>query len=110
MSADYTLKIYQGATLAETFTLYDNGVARDLTGYSARAKVRLGVYTEGAALLTLTCTVTPLAGEIEVTATAAETAVLDFHRGVWDLEIYTVAGAVERIAGGVCELHREVTK
>lgn len=109
------LKIIQGATLFEAFTWKDaNGVAKDLTGYSARAMARTDYdaanpfmdLTSGAGTIVLGGT----AGTIQLKMTAAATAAITATSGYWDLELVAPDGTVTRLLQGSVTVCKEVTR
>lgn len=110
----YNLTIEQGVTLSRLMTWRDsNNALVNLTGYTARAKVKAS-YASSTALLTLTTenggiSLGGVAGTITLSATAATTASLDFFKGVWDLELISSGGLVTRLLQGTCTLSKEAT-
>lgn len=107
----YNFELNQGETFDTTFTvLYADRRPFDLTGYLVRGQVRQA-YTDSAPLVTFTCEVAdPAAGRIRMSLTAAETAALDFTKGVYDIEVESEAGVVTRVVQGVVTLSKEVTR
>lgn len=103
------LNIEQGATLRISFFLQnDDGTAIDLTGYTARMKIR--TYYGGPIVLTATVTIpNPTGGEVLVYASPVDTAALTFTSGYWDLEIEDMSGEVYRPVGGPCYLDQEAS-
>lgn len=111
----YTLNIYKGMDLDLTFTYRDTaGALVNLTGYTARMKVRA---SDGSFPVSLTdggaangITLGAGAGTIRVQRTAAQTAAYSFSRGVYDLELeVTATGIVTRLLEGDVIAHAEVT-
>lgn len=85
----------------------------NLTGYTARMQIRQpdaagaivqSLTTENGGL-TLTAN-----GEIKRLITAADTTLLAFECGVYDLEIVSAAGVVTPVVSGAVELQDEVTR
>lgn len=111
----YDIAIYQGSTYSQQFTWKDqNGAAINLTGYSARMKVRPGV-DSATVLLDLTTanakiTLGGVAGTITVNLTDVETAALAAMLGVYDLELISGGGVVTRLLQGNLIVSNEVTR
>lgn len=110
----YDLTIEQGATLARTITWTDsNGDAVDLTGYTAEAQGRASYEaTVYAWRITSSSGITlgGIAGTIALLMTAATTAALSPHRGVWDLELTAPDGTVTRLLEGAYTVRAEATR
>ena len=110
----YDITIIQGATLSLQLTYQDaDGVAINLTGYTARLQARTAVDTS-AAFLDLTTenggiTLGGSAGTITISRTAAQTAAMTEQSGVYDLELIT-GSTVSRILAGNIIVSREVTR
>ncbi len=108
----WNITIEQGATWETTLTLTD----RDLTGCSARMQIRETIPSPSA-LLSLTSeppagiTITPgPPGIITVAISATQTAAMDWKHGVYDLELVTASGTVERLLKGDVTVDFEVTR
>lgn len=113
----YNFTIEQGAQFDRLLT-WQTGtplVAVDLTGFSARVKLKDG---RGQQLLSLTTVPTSngdvitlggTAGTIEIVISDETTTALDFDEATYDLELVSPAGAVVRLLEGVVDLSREVT-
>lgn len=106
--------IYKGATFDDVLTWKDeNGVAIDLTGYTARAQVRAAI-GDAAPVLDMTTTNGKIllggaAGTITFNVAATETELMAWTRGVWDLEL--VSGlVVTRLLRGTAKTVDEVTR
>jgi hypothetical protein len=111
----YNLTIEQGDTLSLTFTYYDgsNNLV-DLTSYTARSQGRLE-YSSSSSVFDLTTenggiTLGGVNGTITLSMTAAATAALSIAKGVWDLELISGAGVVDKLLRGRFEIQPEVTK
>jgi hypothetical protein len=111
-----TLTIYQGSTFRRVVRLADDaGGAIDLTGATARMHVRAAI-TDTATLLELTeangraLVTDAVGGEITLLVSAADTALLTFTTGVYDLEIEYSDGTVDRVLYGKVTLSKEVTR
>jgi hypothetical protein len=110
----YDLLIEQGATYSQVITYKDNGVAVNLTGYTARMQVR-ATLESASTLVELTTENSRIAlggtaGTITLTIAAADTAALTSGRGVYDLELVSGAGIVTRLLQGVATISRNVTR
>jgi hypothetical protein len=110
----YDLLIEQGATYSQSITYKDNGVAVNLTGYTARMQVR-ATLEAASALIELTTANRRIAlggtaGTITLTISATDTAALTSGRGVYDLELVSGSGIVTRLLQGVCTISRNVTR
>jgi hypothetical protein len=112
----YNITIEQGATFTLPITISDDGVLRDLTGYTARMKIKetvddiavlLSLTTENGRITIAADQVTDK-GELSLLVTAADTAALDFTSGVYDLEIIS-GSTVTRVLEGKVKLSLEVT-
>ncbi len=114
--ANIPLTIYQGATLRQSYQLLDaNRDPINLTGFSVRAQGRLD-FTSASTLFDLSTTngkitvPTPSNGTLILNMTAADTAALAFDVGVYDIEIVSPGGTVDRVVKGKLTLDKEVTK
>lgn len=110
----YDIVCEQGATFRRTFTWTDeNEQPIDLTGCSARMQVR-PTHSSTTTWLNLSSptaiTLTPLAGQITVVITAAQSAALPVKRGVYDLEVVLSNGDVQRLLQGSFTVSPEVTR
>ncbi len=117
-AAKLDLLIEQGATWTHTLIINQgSGEAAppaNLTGYTARMQIRAEVES-ASALIDLTIAngrivITPAEGKIALTISAADTAALDFDVGVYDLELVSPTGHVDRVVQGKVTLSREVTR
>ena len=107
----YNIIIDQGSDWAEEFTVKDNGVARDLTGYSARAQMR-AKSSSTSIVGTFVCTLPDAAnGVVKMALGNAASSAIAPGTYDYDLEIYTVGDAsVTRLLGGKVTLTPETTK
>jgi hypothetical protein len=110
----YDILIEQGATYSQLITYKDNGVAVNLTGYTARMQVR-ATLEAASALIELTTAngriaLGGTAGTITLTISATDTAALTSGRGVYDLELVSGSGIVTRLLQGVATISRNVTR
>ncbi len=110
-AATYNLTIDQGSDFAVEFTLSEDGSAKDLTGYSARAQIRK-LKADNTVSASFNCTIpTPTNGVIKMEMANAVTKELDADRYFYDLEIYTASDAiVTRIMQGMVVVTQEVTR
>lgn len=108
----WDIAIEQGATWTTSLTLTD----RDLTGCTARMQIRETV-SSPSTLLSLTSD--PVAGiaieagppgVITITITATQTAAMAWKHGVYDLELVSAGGTVERLLKGDVTVDFEVTR
>lgn len=112
-AGSYDITCEQGATFSRTLTIKDaNGVARNLSGYTARMQVRRTV-SSTSTLAELTTENGGLtvnsSGVIVMSMNATTTAALT-DEGVYDLEIEASDGTVERVIEGNFYLDLEVTR
>lgn len=113
----HNIAIDQGATFQKLFRWRDgDGALVDLTGYLARMQVRNSfdsttplVDVDSAAKGGVQLQVGGL-GEIAVTLTAAQTALLPRVAGVYDLELVSPTGTVTRLVQGRARIKPEVTR
>jgi hypothetical protein len=110
----YDILIEQGATFSQLVTYKDNGVAVNLTGYTARMQVR-ATLESASTLVELTTANSRIAlggtaGTITLTISATDTAALTSGRGVYDLELVSGSGIVTRLLQGVATISRNVTR
>ena len=110
-AARYNLVIDQGSDFAINFTVKDNGSAKDLTGYSARAQMRTSKNATTVAA-TFTCTIPdPSSGTVVMTLPNATSSAMAAGTYVYDLEIFTSGDAtVTRLIQGSVDLTQEVTR
>ena len=107
----YNIIIDQGSDFSVLFTITEDGSAKNLTGFSARAQMRT---TKGAASVsaTFTCVVTSASeGKLTMSLPAATSSALTAGRYFYDLEIFTSGdAAVTRLMQGEVDLTQEVTR
>lgn len=110
------IEIYQGAKWTISLVLSTDGVAKSLTGYSAKMEIRPSEYSNEV-LQTLSSpdggiVITAATGTIQLTLTKSETAALDFKRAKYDLFIRDGADATADVCliSGDVLLHKRVTK
>jgi hypothetical protein len=110
----YNITIEQGATFRLSITWKADGVAVDITGYTARMQVRHR-YSSTDTLLSLTSAAGDIvlggsAGTIVVTASATATAAITERAAFYDLELVSGSGVVTRLLQGAVSITPEVTK
>jgi hypothetical protein len=114
-AATYHFKIEQGSTFRVDITYKDeNGDPVDLNGYSARMQLRRRIddvdpvleLTTGNGRLVLGGDT----GNVEINVNASDTEGLDAVEGVYDLELISGAGIVDKLLRGTFEIIREVTR
>jgi len=119
MLVEYDLNLIQGSTFAALLTATnENGTAIDLGTYNIRGSVKLK-YSDSTSLVELTLArveddpnATPLTytgGKINVSLTAAQTALLPITQAVYDIEMWNGAGYVAKLLDGRVNVHPEVT-
>ena len=111
-AANHDLVIDQGSTFVIDLTIKEEGVLKNLTGFSARAQMR-STKSASAVAASFTCTVvSPAANgvvkmELPATTSPAMTAGAYFY----DLEIHTANDAiVKRLIEGTVTINQEVTR
>ena len=111
----YNFTIDQG-TQFTTQIIWANsaGVPIDLTGYTAAMQLREQAASPNPSALNLTSsnggiTITPLAGELDILMTTAQTGALDARFYVYDLEL-ALNGVVTRIIQGQTTVSAQVTQ
>lgn len=110
--AVYNFTIIQGADFSR-----DLSIDRDLTGYTVRAQGRetwastSTVFSSSTTASHLTiASATATQTVIEWRIPAATTAGISTLEGVWDMEIVSTGGAIDRILKGAFYVDREVTR
>lgn len=112
----YDIEMYQGSKWTLSLVLTTNGIAKSLTGFTAKMEIRPNEYSNEV-LETLSTTggeivITAATGTIQCTLTKTETAALDFKRAKYDLFIRDAADATADVCliSGDVLLHRRVTQ
>ena len=110
-AARYDLVIDQGASFSIDITVKENGVIKNLTGYSARAQMRT-TKTASSVAASFTCTIpTPTNGQVKMELSPSTTSAMTAGSFFYDLEIFTASDAiVKRLIEGVVTLSQEVTR
>ena len=110
-AANHNLTIDQGSDFVIDLVIKDEGVIKNLTGYSARAQMRA---TKSASTIaaTFTCTVTDANnGEVKIELPNATTSAISPGKYYYDLELYTASDViVSRLMQGTVILTPEVTR
>ena len=105
--AGTNLNAYSGETLTISFSCKDEaGAAFNLTGYSARAKVRTTIASDSVALDLDPAIPTPANGIIAVSKTDEQTSAVPPGVYQWDLVLDTPTGGVIYIAGGTIKFRQ----
>ena len=114
--AKYNFFVYRGATFSEQIEWKDeNGVAIDLTGFTARMHMR-DTLEATTPFLTLTTenggiALGGAAGTVDLLASAAATSAISATSGVYDLELVAGDGVtVTRLLEGLVTISPEVTR
>lgn len=110
----YNLTVEQGATFISQLTLRDaaTGIARDLTGWSGRAMIRL-TYGDPTPYAVFEVITDGVSGNLTLNLTSLQTKDFDFESALYDVELVqdgTSPEYVERILQGNVYLSKEVTK
>jgi hypothetical protein len=115
LAGELNLTIEQGATFLLTLIYQDDtGAPANLTGYTARMKLRKNSHSGQVAIELTTengrISINGVAGQINLTISATETAALSDHEiGVYDLELVN-GEIVERLVEGSYTISPEVTR
>jgi hypothetical protein len=114
--AKHNFFVYRGATFSEQIEWKDeNGVAIDLTGFTARMHMR-DTLEATTPFLTLTTenggiALGGAAGTVDLLASAAATSAISATSGVYDLELVAGDGVtVTRLLEGLVTISPEVTR
>jgi hypothetical protein len=109
--ADFVeLTIEKGATFSSLITVKDDqGLAQDLTGYTARSQMRKSYYASSKHDFTVSIT-SPVSGALTMSMSAANTANISPGRYVYDVEIENINGDVTRIFEGIVTVLPNVTR
>ena len=112
MAKKFNLTIEQGTTFKLKVVCRDiNRNEVSLEGYTARAQVRSNYADfEPNTYAVFTCEIDALTGTINLTLGESQTQLLNFDKGVWDLELVSSENEVDRLLEGVVRISREVTR
>lgn len=110
MATVYNLAIDQGSDFTTTIQVNDDsGADRDLSGYLVRGQLRRSYGSTSNVQFSSNISGID-SGEITIALSSATTANLKYGRYVYDIELYTGTGNVERILEGIVTVYPEVTK
>ena len=116
MAGTYNITVEQGATFERTITVADDGVARDISGYTIRMQVRKR-RSDTDTFLDIDTTSGEIAitdaanGIFTITLSATTTAALAEVSGYrYDLELEDGSGVVTRLLEGSFRVSAEVTR
>lgn len=106
------LTVIQGSTFTGYFTTYNNGNTLNLSGYTARGKVKYK-YSDTGSLLDLHVHVDSgnlNQGKVDMAIEAADSANLPIGRLLYDVEVYNTENSyVKRVSSGHINVVPEVT-
>ncbi|MAM17520.1 MAG: hypothetical protein CME35_00955 [Gramella sp.] len=107
------LLLDQGSTFSTTITGYDvDGNLLNLTGYSARAKIKAN-YSTGTSLVDFTTSIQSgaayVSGLVDLSLTSTQTAALAANDWRYDVEVYSGTN-VTRIQQGLIRVNPEITR
>lgn len=108
----YPITASQGSTYVLSFTISTDGTPWDLSDYSARMMVKSSPLSTTPILSASTDNgkiVLTSSGEVTVTFSATEMSAATPGRQVYDLELESAGGIVDRILEGVFSITPEVT-
>ena len=112
MAAYAELYLDQGTTFNNTINLTDDvtNAYINISGYVVRSQMRRSYFSANASA-NITCTISDAAnGEITMSMTAANTALLKAGRYLYDLEVVDIVGNTSRILEGIITVTPEVTR
>ena len=112
MATISNIYIDAGADYTTTVTVSDSsGSALDLTGYTAAAQIRK-TYESSSATVSFTVAFASdrTTGQIDISLTGAQTAVIDSGRYVYDVLITSGASAKTRVVEGIVTINPRVTQ
>jgi hypothetical protein len=108
MATVANIVIDQGTTFSTSINLSnDDGSAKDLSDYTARAQLRKSYYTN--TYTSFTTSKVNLTGELTISLTAEQTSSLKAGRYVYDVEIESSAETL-RVLEGIITVTPEVTR
>jgi len=110
------LLLDQGSTFSTTITGYDvDGNLLNLTGYSARAKIKAN-YSTGTSLVDFTASIQSgtngdgyVSGKIDLSLTSTQTAALVTNDWRYDIEVFSGTDVI-RVQQGLARINPEITK
>jgi hypothetical protein len=105
----YNIKIDQGSDFSLQLTVQEDGTAKNLAGFSARAQLRPTI-DSSTLTATFTCTITDSAnGILTMTLPYTTTENVGVGQYYYDLELYT-ASTSQRLIQGAATVSGEVTR
>tara|TARA_Y100000310_G_C20629232_1_gene787651 strand:- start:519 stop:860 length:342 start_codon:yes stop_codon:yes gene_type:complete len=113
MAAIANLIVDQGATFTSTITVYNtDDTLFNLTGYTGASQIRKSYSSSSAsATFTVAFATDRTLGQLTVSLTAAQTALLDEGRYVYDVEVTkTSDSTVTRVIQGIVTVSPNATK
>ena len=110
-AATYDLVIDQGSDFSIDLTVTEDGSAKNLSGYSARAQMR-STKTASSVAGSFTCSiVNASAGTLKMELSNSTSSGMTAGRYFYDLEVFTSGNAiVKRLIEGTVTLNQEVTR
>lgn len=110
MADTYNINIDQGSSLSIRATAKDsNGVAINLSGYTASGYVRFR-YSDTGILLNLAPVITtPASGIVDISLSGSQTNTLPTTQAVYDVEVYGASGYVLKLLKGYFEIGPQAT-
>ncbi len=110
-AATYNIEVDQGSDYNIEIEVKEDGVVKNLTGYSARAQAR-SAEEDSSAAFSFTCTIpTPTNGKVLMKLPAATSSSATAGLYLYDLEVFTGSdAAVSRLIKGTVTLDREITR
>lgn len=112
MSGYVELYMDQGATFNNVINLTDDitNAYINIFGYTVRSQMRRSYYSANASA-NITCSITNAAnGEIVLSMTAANTAIIKAGRYLFDLETVDLNGTVNRVLEGIITVSPRITR
>lgn len=110
MAVTSNLILDQGSDFTVTVNYNDqDGLPKNLTGYSARSQMRKSYYSTSATNFTANIS-DPINGEITLSLSSNVSANVKAGRYVYDLEVVSNANVVIRVVEGIITVMPEVTR
>lgn len=112
----YDIEMKQGAKWTMTLTLSSGGVAKSLTGFTAKMEIRPGPNSaeilESLSSATGEIDITEATGTITLSLTKSETDALNFRRAEYDIFLRDAANLTDDVCilQGEVLLHRRITQ
>ena len=105
----YNITMDQGSDFTLQLTVKESGVAKNLSGYSARGQMRTSASAENASA-SFVCTITnATGGTLTIALSATTTSGLSAGQYVYDVEIFT-GSTVQKLIQGNVRVNAEITK